>query len=89
MSPSNALLVISRLLLLVIAVSLGITSFWQHYTDPSERRGTVFFGFAFIAMAIAGMTMAGSFSNSHILLRIAGFGAFAGGFSLFYLALYR
>lgn len=89
MSLSNVLLVISRLLLLIIALSLGITSFWQHYKDPSERRGTVFFGFAFIAMAIAGMTMAGSFSNIDLLIRIAGFGAFAGGFSLFYLALYR
>lgn len=89
MAIQDTLLVITRLLLLIVAVSLGVTSFWQHYQDPSDRRGTVFLGFAFIAMAIAGMTMAGSFSGLNTVIRIVGFGAFAGGFSLFYLALYR
>lgn len=78
-----------RILLILLVVGLGFVSFRAYYRNPSDRLATVFFGFAFISMAVAGSTVIGVFQDFTQIVRILGLIAYTVGFGMFYLALYR
>ncbi len=78
-----------RLLLILLVVGLGYVSFRTYYDNPSDRLATVFLGFAFISMAVAGSTVVGAIDRLGPAIKVLGLLAYTVGFSMFYLALYR
>lgn len=78
-----------RVLLILLVVGLGFVSFRAYYRNPSDQLATVFLGFAFISMAVAGSTVIGVLDTIESVVKVLGLVAYTVGFSMFYLALYR
>ena len=89
MIDASFLLFTLRFILIFLVVGLGFVSFRAYYRKPSDRLATVFLGFAFISMAVAGSTITGHLNSIAPALKVLGLVGYTIGFSMFYFALYR